>query len=481
VAGNSHTVETMARGHTVEAMSLRRAGLAATLAAVAAVGCGPVAVRQSAPGAGERQVEPGAAPRWPDSASYALDLAYDARRFALAGTQRITFRNASATPLPAVWLRAWANAFGGCRAQRARVAVVAGGRLAARQRGCTAMQVVLDRPLAPGDSTSVTLRIRVTTPPRPDRFGRFRGAAYFGNAIPVLAVADARGWQLPPYTFAGESFYSLSSAWRVRLRAPRGLRVASTGTQTGARAGVVTLTAPRARDFMLVVGRFDVRTLRAGGLRLRRFSVPGGTSPTVARKTLSLAAYSMRRYAEWYGPYDRPEIDLVEGPREVAHGGLAMEYPELVLTPASATSIAHELAHQWFYGIVGDDQWSEPWLDESFAEFSAARLPPGRVPNRLRGCHLPDGGRVPLDSSMATMTQGGGGRYVRTVYLGGACLLRSLRTTLGATRFDDVMRRLVATHRDGVITTPEVVAALRTAAPDHGAVDRLLRRAGLLR
>jgi aminopeptidase N len=450
-------------------------------AVLALAGCGPATVRPAEPEAQARQAPPGSAPRWPDRASYALDLAYDARRFALAGRQRITFRNASTTALPAVWLRAWANAFGGCRAQRARVAVVAGGRLAARQRDCTALRVVLARPLAPGESTSIALRIRITTPPRPDRFGRFHGAAYFGNAIPVLAVADSRGWQLPPYTFSGESFYSLTSGWRVRLRVPRGLSVASTGTQAGAaRGGVVTLTAPRARDFMVVVGRFDVRTAQAGGLRLRRFSAPG-TSATVARKALSLAAYSMARYEGWYGPYGRPEIDLVEGPREVARGGLAMEYPELVLTPASATAIAHELAHQWFYGIVGDDQWSEPWLDESFAEFSAARLPPGRVPNRLRGCHLPDGGRVPLDSSMATMTRGGGGRYVRTVYLGGACLLRALQGTIGAGRFDDLMRRLVAAHRDGVITTPDVVGALQGAAPDRAAVDRLLRRAGLLR
>jgi hypothetical protein len=471
----------MASGHTVGAMSLRRASLAAMLVAVAAVSCGPAAVRQAIPGAGARQADPAAGPRWPDRASYVLDLAYDARRFALTGTQRITFHNASANPLPAVWLRTWANAFGSCRAQRARVAVVAGGRLAARQRGCTAMQILLDRPLGPGEAATIALRIRITTPRRPDRFGRFRGAAYFGNAIPLLAVADARGWQLPPYTFAGESFYSLSSAWRVRLRLPRGLRVASTGTQAGApRGGVVTLTAPQARDFMLVIGRFDVRTLHSGGLRVRRFSAPG-TSVTVARRTLSLSAYVMRRYTGWYGPYDRPELDLVEGPREVARGGLAMEYPELVLTPAAAASIAHELAHQWFYGIVGDDQWSEPWLDESFAEFSAARLPPRRVPNRLRDCHLPDGGRVPLDSSMATMTRGGGGRYVNTVYIGGACLLRALQRTLGDERFDDLMRRLVATHREGVITTPEVVSALRSAAPDLAAVDGLLRRAGLLR
>jgi aminopeptidase N len=172
-------------------------------------------------------------------------------------------------------------------------------------------------------------------------------------------------------------------------------------------------------------------------------------------------------------------VDLVEGPGEVARGGVAMEYPELVLTPAQSTDVAHELAHQWFYSIVGDDQWSEPWLDESFAEFSAARLPPRQVPNRLRNCRVPDARRVPLDASMATMTRGGGGRYVRTVYVGGACLLRALQRALGPARFDAFMRRLVATHRDGVDTTADFVAGVRAAAPGNATVERLLRRTGL--
>jgi aminopeptidase N len=379
-----------------------------------------------------------------------------------------------------VWLRVWANAFGGCAVSRAHVTIRAGGSLGARRRDCTALEVRLPQPLAPGAETEVALQIRVTAPRRPDRFGRFRGASYFGNAIPILAVADRRGFRLPPYTFAGESFYSLTSAWQVRLRVPAGMRVASTGTQQGGpdARGAVTLVAPRARDFMIVVGRFAVRSAQAGPVRLRRFALPG-TPAAETRRTLRIAALSMRRFAAFYGPYGRPEVDLVEGPGEVARGGVAMEYPEIVLTPAQSTAIAHELAHQWFYSIVGDDQYSEPWLDESFAEFSAARLPPRQVPNRLRDCDLPDGSKVPLDGSMATMTRGGGGRYVRTVYLGGACFLRAVQRELGRAKFDAFMRGLVASHRDGIDTTAEFVAALRAAAPGNTAIEQLLRRTGL--
>jgi aminopeptidase N len=455
---------------------------ATLLAAGAAVACGgssgarPVAAEAAGAPA---QAEPSGQPRWPDAARYALDLAYDPRRFALSGTERISFANTGSAPLRTVWLRAWANAFGGCAAHRAQVTVTAGGRLTARRRRCTALAVRLDRPLAPGARTQVALRVRIGTPRMADRYGRFRGAAYFGNAIPILAVADRRGVQLPPYTFAGESFYSLTSAWRVRVRVPHGLKVASTGTQAGVRAadGTVTLTAPRARDFMLVIGRFRVTTQRDGGLTLRRFGVPGAAASD-ARRALRTARLAMRTFSRLYGPYGRPQIDLVAGPSEVAHGGVAMEYPELVLTPAHATAVAHELAHQWFYGIVGDDQWSEPWLDESFAEFSAARLPPRRVPNRLAGCRPPDGG-TPLDSNMGRLTSGPPNRYLRVVYIGGACLLRALQRELGDARFDATLRRVVAEHRDGVLTTPELVAAFHQAAAGDAAVDTIMRRAGL--
>jgi hypothetical protein len=461
---------------------MRRIALpAAALAATAALGaCGGGATARPAAAGEARAAQARPSPRWPDRARYALDLAYESRRFAIAGTERIAFTNTGPRPLASVWIRAWANAFGGCRAGRAEVAVTGGGTLGRRRRACTAIEVRLPGPLAPGAEATIALRIRVTAPRRADRFGRFRGAAYFGNALPILAVADAGGFELPPYTFAGESFYSLTSAWRVRLRLPAGMRAATTGTQAGAASGgALTFVAPRARDFTIVAGRFDVRTARAGPVRLRRFSIPG-TPAAQARRTLRIAALSMHRYAAWYGPYARPELDLVEGPGEVARGGIAMEYPELVLTPPDPTSIAHELAHQWFFGIVGDDQWSEPWLDESFAEFSAARLPPRTVPNRLRDCRVPDARDAPLDASMARLTARRD-RYVNTVYVGGACFLRAVQRALGRARFDAFMRRLVATHRDGVQTTGEFVARLRAAAPGNATVERLLRRTGLAR
>jgi hypothetical protein len=176
--------------------------------------------------------------------------------------------------------------------------------------------VRLERPLEPGAGTTLELRVGVTAPRRPDRFGRFAGAAYFGNALPLLAIADADGWSLPPYTFRGESFYSLSAPWEVRLRLPPGTRAATTGTTEG---GVTTAVA---RDFTIVAGPLRETVRREGELTLRHWRLRESRGD--AGRALRLAGAAMRSYARWFGPYERDELDVVEGPR--------------VLAPASAWS-----------------------------------------------------------------------------------------------------------------------------------------------
>src|SRR6185436_11415426 len=154
-----------------------------------------------------------------------------------------------------------------CSDPHADVRVTAGGTLGERRRGCTALEVRLPKPLEPGARTQIALDVRISVPSRPDRFGRVGAVASFGNGIPILAVSDRGGWHLPPYTDRGESFYSLASSWNVNVQAKRGLAIASTGIQTASRpegdTRTVTLSAPRARDFALVIGPMTVRTLVA--------------------------------------------------------------------------------------------------------------------------------------------------------------------------------------------------------------------------
>ena len=426
---------------------MRAAVACALVLSAAAAACGgghrapATATTPASPAAGRVAT---ASVRLPQPLLYRLRLRYDSRRFSLSGTEVVAFSNPGATTLRAVWLRLWPNAFGSCRRRWIVVRVLAGGRAGAQREGCTALEVRLARPVAPGGRAAVALRLTVTAPPRPDRFGRYRDVAIYGNALPVLAVHDRHGWNLPPYSFKGESFYTLAARWEVSLRVPPGLAVASTG------AGPPGRLVARARDFALAVGPMRVRTARAGSVLVRQFR-PLDAPVADATRSLAAATAALRDYARWYGPYGRASSTSCRARATSARAAWRWSTPTSCSRRPWPTDVVHEVAHQWWYSLVGDDEWREPWLDEAFAEYSAARLPARVAPNRLGRCRI--GPQVlPVVATMAEVGRHPSKIYARGVYIVGACALRALGERLGPRRMDALLRGLVARHRYGVIT-----------------------------
>ncbi len=90
-------------------------------------------------------------------------------------------------------------------------------------------------------------------------------------------------------------------------------------------------------------------------------------SASTAASMQSTGVSAMVGHASRFGAYPYGEIDMILH-NNFWFGG--MEYPGLVLSQASATPVIHELGHQWFYGIVGDDEYTTPWLDEGFTDYA---------------------------------------------------------------------------------------------------------------
>ena len=407
---------------------------------------------------------------WPAPERYEVDARWAKNE--LSGTMRLTLRNTGPEPLREVWLRTWPNEFGSCRKPRARLTPSDGTR-----EGCTAQRVALDEPLPRGERTTITLGFEVTVPPVLDRFGRDGRVAYLGNALPTLAVADEDGWRLPPYFDQGEAWFTLAADWRVKLDVPDGLTVATTGVETAPGS----YAAQKARDFMIVVGELRAKEIRVGDITVRHFRFAGQPEAD-ADRALRAAGASLEAFQRWYGPYGRRELDGVQGPAEIATRGIAMEYPELILTPPTGSAVAHEIAHQWWAFQMGNDPYREPFLDEGFAEFSAGRLPRSVTGgDRLRGCPRPARPpKPPLTADVPTLRKAGGRAYFHTVYFSAGCMLRRLQKALGAARLDSMLRRLVTEHRDETWTTADLVKAIEDDAPDGFDVDAFLDREGIL-
>lgn len=378
------------------------------------------------------------------------------------GDVEIAFHNGGSVPMHEIWLRLWPNGIAGCAGSLpVRTSGMEGGVAGNLEVECTALPVALDEPVPEDGTGEIRFRIAIDLPHRNDRFGWANGLALLGSALPALAITDADGTHLDPYSDLGESFYSQVGAYSVTLDVPQGLDTPATGTLTSAVAAdgrvVRTYTAADVRDFAWAAGRLRQRTASDRSGVLVRIWHPTGRGED-GRIALNAALGAMNEYRRGFGPYGYPEVDVVTA-ENMTFGG--MEYPTLVFANPNPGVIAHELAHQWWYGIVGNDEYREPWLDEAFATWSQRLIHGGSA----SGCR-----QRPWPSASARISNAMGywdahpGEYGPVVYEQGACALAALADRFGLERFLDILAGYVAAHRLGFSTTGRFTSAIESAA-----------------
>ncbi|MER7009559.1 M1 family metallopeptidase [Dactylosporangium sp. NPDC000555] len=402
--------------------------------------------------------------RTPGLARYTVALTSDSTGAAWTGHESATFTNTSPAALSEVYLRLWDNYHGTCPSGAPiTISNLTGATAGTLTVGCTALKVTLPAPLAQNASAAIGFDLGVTVPIGADRFGRDGAYNFIGNALPVLAVRDGAGWHLDPYTNNGESFYSLISDFDVTLDHPTALAVPATGTSTdspGASGRTVThAVAPQVRDFAWAAGPFTKITgVSAGGYRVNVYRT-SAISSSSAQSMLTTAQNALDAHSSRFGAYPYGEADIVLD-NNFWFGG--MEYPGFVLDVVSSNALAHELAHQWFYGIVGDDEYTTPWLDEAFTDY-ATDLYFGRTGTNCWNSVTWQSASERLTSSMAYW-DAHSSRYSTVVYGYGKCALHDLRRTLGDTKMTNLMSSYAQSHWYGVSTVADFKAAARQAA-----------------
>jgi Peptidase family M1 domain len=421
--------------------------------------------------------------RGADPEAYTLDVRYSPRGAGvLAGSERIEFVNRCPAALDRVWLRLWANGPDRCGPRRIRVEIDPPATAGAQPIRCSALEVRLPAPVAAGTRSAISLRFRVRGRRTPDRFGRVGETAMLGNVIPVLGVEDNRGLHMEPYAQLGESFYSLAARWDAVLRMPRRLQAATTGAvvsdTTSGGERTLRVSSAQARDFGLAVGRLRVFERTEGAVKVRVFASRPGRR---VRRSLRFARRALRLLGRRLGPYDSTELDVVVMRRGFVGGGAGMEYPELVFTIAAPEVVSHEVAHQWWYGLVGNNQFREPWLDESFAQYVTDRLHPRFNfcrPSRPYALVARRRRHFQLDTTMRVFERSTPFALGEVVYLAGSCALQRLESDLGRSRMTALLQLLQSRFRHGVMTQSDVLGAIREVAPNY-ALRRWLQVAHL--
>ena len=198
------------------------------------------------------------------------------------------------------------------------------------------------------------------------------------HAYPMIAVYDDEGWNSEIAPQSGDVTYADMSFFIVTVEAPKDVVLVTTGRETrheenGNRQTVKIIAGP-VRDFYLAASsEYQVVTSSVNSVALRFYYREGMRK--AADEALQVAIKAVEHFSERYAPYPYSELDFVATPNQA----LGIEYPGMIAItdrimepghPYLEATVAHEVGHQWFYNLVGNDQLDEPWLDESLTQFA---------------------------------------------------------------------------------------------------------------
>jgi hypothetical protein len=257
----------------------------------------------------------------------------------------------------------------------------------------TVMTVFVPRPIDTADSITFLVNYYLKIPTTFDRIG-YAGDHYeMVQWYPKLCVFDEEGWHREPYHVLGE-FYGEFGTYDVTIDVPGTFVVAATGERVAEQdkefldslvisnkrmyvgeRKTVKFYAEHVHDFAWVCDPdYIVKKYSVDSSDVYIFYVRQHEKSW--QHAGQYAVDALERYNQWYGHYPYTSVSVVDG-----YYRDGMEYPGLVIigidedpfTRFFELVIAHELAHQWFYGIVGSNEIDEAWLDEGFATYSEIR------------------------------------------------------------------------------------------------------------
>jgi hypothetical protein len=245
-------------------------------------------------------------------------------------------------------------------------------RLAVSRPDRTTLEVSLGETLDPGKPITVSLPWRLQLPgPLFDRISQEGDSIRLGSFFPILAWEPSEGWVTDPATKSlAETSTTPTADFDVAIETPPGLDVLATGRS----AGHSTWKARAVRDFAVVTGHFDTASTTARAPDPVRVTVGvDGSLDEPAEAYLRAVVRALGKLSDLYGPYPWATLNVAVTPNLE---GAGIEYPTLVTLGAGTVGVVtdHEVAHMWFYSLVGSDPAVDPWLDEGLTTYAQARI-----------------------------------------------------------------------------------------------------------
>ncbi len=470
----------------------------------------------------------------PPIASYQITCRLDTEKKTIEANEVLTWKNATSKPAPTLRLHLYLNAFrntlstfwreSGGDHRDGRLPDSWGAIEITRMTGPdgtdllpamrfiapddgnpddrTVAEVVLPRPVAPGETLSVALDFTARLPRVSVRTGYKDEFFMVVQWFPKVGVLQENGWNCHQF-HAQSEFFSDFGNYDVSIDVPiryKG-RVGATGQRVDERETSAGRVLYRFRqegvhdfawtaDPSYLVLEDQFREAGVGDVRLYLYLQPEHSG--VAQRYFGAVKAALSGYGRVLGGYPYATLSIVDPPWG-ARGAGGMEYPTLITggTPWSAPKAilrpeavtVHEAGHQFFYGLLASNEFEEAWLDEGFNSYMTDRVlratyGSNRVDLDVFGLHFPLGIEIhyPVDASRRyfevadwdVLASASWKFRTRTAYQGNvysktALTLATLERLLGTPQMDRILRLYADRWRFRHPTTRDFIAAVDDA------------------
>ena len=249
----------------------------------------------------------------------------------------------------------------------------------------TVLSVLLPDQVEPGETLQVEIEWKSKIPRTFSRTGVVGDFFFIAQWFPKIGVLEASGWNCHQF-HVGTEFYADYGVYDVRLTVPKGWIVGATGvrqslennsdgtsTHQYVQKDVHDFAWTTSPNLIERIEHFEHESLPDVEMRL----LLQPEHEAQAERHFRATRITLTRYGEWFGAYPYTQLTIVDPAWQSGAGG--MEYPTL-FTAGTSCKITrpegvtiHEAGHQFWYGLIGNNEFEYAWLDEGLNTFSTAK------------------------------------------------------------------------------------------------------------